>query len=100
MDFSVDDIRIKSSTGIGAQDLIERYDATTPGGGPPRLFSQPFLEKPPLSLWLDAGAIRAFGGTPWAVRLASAFAGLFAVALVAQARDGAALPVRASGALR
>ncbi|MEB0044144.1 MULTISPECIES: ArnT family glycosyltransferase [unclassified Pseudomonas] len=45
----------------------------------PRLFGAPFLEKPPLSLWLDAGAIRVFGGTPWAVRLASAFAGLFSV---------------------
>lgn len=41
----------------------------------PHLFGEPFLEKPPLSLWLDAGAIRAFGGTPWAVRLTSAFAG-------------------------
>ncbi|MEX3775383.1 ArnT family glycosyltransferase [Pseudomonas sp. MYb118] len=48
----------------------------------PRLFGQPFLEKPPLSLWLDAGAIRALGGTPWAVRLASAFAGLFSVMLL------------------
>ncbi|MGY2399411.1 ArnT family glycosyltransferase [Pseudomonas sp. SDO5271_S396] len=47
----------------------------------PRLFREPFLEKPPLSLWLDAGAIRAFGGTTWAVRLASAFAGLFSVML-------------------
>ncbi|KPH00367.1 dolichyl-phosphate-mannose-protein mannosyltransferase [Pseudomonas sp. RIT-PI-q] len=45
----------------------------------PRLFGEPFLEKPPLSLWLDAGAIRVFGGTPWAVRLASALAGLFSV---------------------
>ncbi|MDR6918845.1 4-amino-4-deoxy-L-arabinose transferase-like glycosyltransferase [Pseudomonas sp. 3296] len=45
----------------------------------PRLFGEPFLEKPPLSLWLDAAAIRVFGGTPWAVRLASAFAGLFSV---------------------
>ncbi|WP_213940910.1 glycosyltransferase family 39 protein [Pseudomonas sp. dw_612] len=45
----------------------------------PRLFGEPFLEKPPLSLWIDAGAIRAFGGIPWAVRLASAFAGLFSV---------------------
>jgi 4-amino-4-deoxy-L-arabinose transferase-like glycosyltransferase len=45
----------------------------------PRLFREPFLEKPPLSLWLDAGAIRLFGGTTWAVRLASAFAGLFSV---------------------
>ena len=48
----------------------------------PRLFGELFLEKPPLSLWLDAGAIRAFGGTPWAVRLASAFAGLFSVMLL------------------
>jgi 4-amino-4-deoxy-L-arabinose transferase-like glycosyltransferase len=48
----------------------------------PRLFREPFLEKPPLSLWLDAGAIRLFGGTPWAVRLASAFAGLFSVMLL------------------
>lgn len=48
----------------------------------PRLFREPFLEKPPLSLWLDAGAIRLFGGTPGAVRLASAFAGLFSVMLL------------------
>ena len=48
----------------------------------PRLFREPFLEKPPLSLWLDAGAIRLFGGTTWAVRLASAFAGLFCVMLL------------------
>lgn len=32
-------VRIKSSTGIGAQDLTERYDATAPGG-PARLFRQ------------------------------------------------------------
>lgn len=48
----------------------------------PRLFGEPFLEKPPLSLWLDATAIRVFGGTPWAVRLASAFAGLFSVMIL------------------
>lgn len=54
----------------------------------PRLFGEPFLEKPPLSLWLDAGAIRLLGGTPWAVRLASAFAGLFTVmALYAMLRQ-------------
>ena len=35
----IGEVRIKSSTGIGAQDLTERYDATAPGG-PPRLFSQ------------------------------------------------------------
>ena len=32
-------VRIKSSTGIGAQDLTERYDATIPGAAA-RLFSQ------------------------------------------------------------
>lgn len=45
----------------------------------PKLNGQPFLEKPPLSLWLDAGAIGLFGATPLAVRLASAFAGLFSL---------------------
>lgn len=35
----IGNIRIKSSTGIGAQDLTERYDATAPGGAP-RLFRQ------------------------------------------------------------
>ena len=48
----------------------------------PRLFGEPFLEKPPLSLWLDAGAIRLFGVSPWAVRLASAVAGLLSVMLL------------------
>lgn len=35
----IGDVRIKSSTGIGAQDLTERYDATAEGG-PPRVFRQ------------------------------------------------------------
>ncbi|QIA01472.1 ArnT family glycosyltransferase [Pseudomonas fluorescens] len=48
----------------------------------PRLFGEPFLEKPPLSLWLDAGALRVFGVSPWAVRLASAVAGLLSVMLL------------------
>ncbi|QTD34197.1 ArnT family glycosyltransferase [Pseudomonas fluorescens] len=48
----------------------------------PRLFGEPFLEKPPLSLWLDAGAMRIFGVSPWAVRLASAVAGLLSVMLL------------------
>ena len=48
----------------------------------PNLLNQPFLEKPPLSLWLDAGAIRVFGAELFAVRLASAFAGLFCVMLL------------------
>ncbi|MFJ2482389.1 ArnT family glycosyltransferase [Pseudomonas sp. NPDC087598] len=48
----------------------------------PRLFGEPFLEKPPLSLWLDASAMRVFGVSPWAVRLASAVAGLLSVMLL------------------
>lgn len=48
----------------------------------PRLFGEAFLEKPPLSLWLDAGAMRVFGVSPWAVRLASAVAGLLSVVLL------------------
>lgn len=48
----------------------------------PRLFGEPFLEKPPLSLWLDAGAIRLLGASPLAVRLASAFAGLLSIMLL------------------
>ncbi|WP_371365357.1 ArnT family glycosyltransferase [Pseudomonas sp. QL9] len=42
----------------------------------PRVNGQPFLEKPPLSLWLDVTAMRLFGPTELAVRLASALAGL------------------------
>ncbi len=37
----------------------------------PKLNGEPFLEKPPLSLWLDAAAIRLNGPTPLAVRLRS-----------------------------
>lgn len=48
----------------------------------PRLNGLPFLEKPPLSLWLDVTAMRLFGPTTLAVRLASAFAGLFCVLLL------------------
>ena len=48
----------------------------------PRLFGEAFLEKPPLSLWLDASAMRVFGVSPWAVRLASAVAGLLSVMLL------------------
>lgn len=45
----------------------------------PRLNGQPFLEKPPLSLWADAAAIKVLGATTWAVRLASAVAGLLSL---------------------
>lgn len=48
----------------------------------PRLNGLPFLEKPPLSLWLDVTAMRLFGPTALAARLASAFAGLFCALLL------------------
>ncbi|QRY78094.1 glycosyltransferase family 39 protein [Pseudomonas sp. PDNC002] len=48
----------------------------------PRLNGMAFLEKPPLSLWLDVAAIRLFGPTTLAVRLASALAGLCCVLLL------------------
>ncbi|MCP8465786.1 glycosyltransferase family 39 protein [Pseudomonas sp. ZM23] len=48
----------------------------------PRLNGLPFLEKPPLSLWLDVTAMHLFGPTALAVRLASAFAGLLCTLLL------------------
>jgi 4-amino-4-deoxy-L-arabinose transferase-like glycosyltransferase len=48
----------------------------------PRLNDMPFLEKPPLSLWLDVAALHLVGPTPLAVRLTSAFSGLFCVLLL------------------
>lgn len=48
----------------------------------PRVNGQRFLEKPPLSLWLDVTAMRLFGPTTLAVRLASALAGLASVMLL------------------
>ena len=45
----------------------------------PRVNGQPFLEKPPLSLWLDVTAMHMFGPTELAVRLTSALAGLACV---------------------
>jgi 4-amino-4-deoxy-L-arabinose transferase-like glycosyltransferase len=48
----------------------------------PKLNGTPFLEKPPLSLWLDASAIRVFGAIPFAVRLASACAALLTLLIL------------------
>jgi len=45
----------------------------------PKLNGEPFLEKPPLSLWLDSAAMRVLGVTPLAARLASALAGIATV---------------------
>ena len=51
----------------------------------PRLNGTPFLEKPPLSLWLDATGISLFGSMPVSVRLPSALAGLFTVLVLLRA---------------
>ncbi|MGC1332619.1 ArnT family glycosyltransferase, partial [Pseudomonas sp.] len=48
----------------------------------PRLNGEPFLEKPPLSLWLDSVALSVFGPRTLSVRLASALAGLCSVLLL------------------
>lgn len=47
----------------------------------PRLNGRPFLEKPPLSYWLQAASIAAFGDQPFAPRLPSALAGIGTVLL-------------------
>lgn len=47
----------------------------------PTLNGRPFLEKPPLSYWLQAAAMKAFGYEPFAPRLPSAFAGIGIVLL-------------------
>jgi len=79
--FALGNHQLQSSTeprvaGIAMEMLLSDNWVT------PTLSAQPFLEKPPLSVWLDAAAIRAFGAETWAVRLASAFAGLFSVLLL------------------
>ena len=48
----------------------------------PRLNGRPFLEKPPLSYWLQAASIAAFGDQPFAPRLPSAIAGIGTVLLL------------------
>ncbi|HET8707028.1 MAG TPA: glycosyltransferase family 39 protein [Pseudomonadales bacterium] len=48
----------------------------------PTLNGRPFLEKPPLSYWLQAGAIKLFGYEAFAPRLPSALAGIATVGLL------------------
>lgn len=62
--------------GIAVNAFIERDWIT------PRLNGEPFLEKPPLSIWLEAVGIELLGATPLAVRLASALAGLCTALMV------------------
>ncbi|MQM30061.1 MAG: hypothetical protein CRU78_05760 [Candidatus Accumulibacter phosphatis] len=47
----------------------------------PTLNGRAFLEKPPLSYWLQAASMKAFGYEPFAARLPSAFAGIATVLL-------------------
>jgi 4-amino-4-deoxy-L-arabinose transferase-like glycosyltransferase len=42
----------------------------------PRLNGVPYLEKPPLLYWANAGSLSLFGETPWAARLPTRLAGL------------------------
>ena len=48
----------------------------------PRLNGRIFLEKPPLSYWLQMGALKVFGYQPAAARLPSILAGVVCVCLV------------------
>lgn len=49
----------------------------------PTLNGRAFLEKPPLSYWLQAASLRVFGYEPFAVRLPSALAGIATAVLLA-----------------
>jgi 4-amino-4-deoxy-L-arabinose transferase-like glycosyltransferase len=54
----------------------------------PQLAGEPFLEKPPLSYWMAAAGIRAFGDSPGAARAALLVCAMVtALALAALARD-------------
>lgn len=48
----------------------------------PRLNGDKFLEKPPLSYWLQAASLRVFGYEPFAARAASILAGVLCVCLI------------------
>jgi 4-amino-4-deoxy-L-arabinose transferase-like glycosyltransferase len=48
----------------------------------PRLNGVPYLEKPPLLYWSNAGAFALFGQTPWAARLPTRLAGIGSAVLL------------------
>ncbi|HEY2036324.1 MAG TPA: glycosyltransferase family 39 protein [Steroidobacteraceae bacterium] len=65
----------------------------------PQLASQPFLEKPPLSYWMSAGAMRLFGSTARAARVPNLlYAAITVIAMGALglAMDGAAAAIVAA----
>lgn len=73
--FALDRYELRSSTeprvAGAAADMLIYGDWVIP-----KLNGEPFLEKPPLSLWLESAAMKLFGITPGAARLASALAGI------------------------
>jgi 4-amino-4-deoxy-L-arabinose transferase-like glycosyltransferase len=65
----------------------------------PQLANQPFLEKPPLSYWMSAGAMRLFGAGVRAARVPNLlYAAVTAIAIgaLAAAMDGAAAAIVAA----
>jgi 4-amino-4-deoxy-L-arabinose transferase-like glycosyltransferase len=60
-----------------AAEMLQDHDYLVP-----MLNGQQFLEKPPLSYWLQAASMRAFGYTAAAARLPSVVAGVAAVLLM------------------
>jgi len=62
----------------------------------PRLNYVPFLEKPPLTFWLVAASIKAFGFHPWSVRLAPLLAAVAGILLTLEL-GAAALGSRRKG---
>ena len=61
-----------------AAEMLQSHDFLLPS-----LNGQPFLEKPPLSYWLQAASIGVFGYQAFAPRLPSALAGIACVLLFA-----------------
>ncbi len=71
-----------------AREMLERHDFVTP-----RLYGEPWLEKPVLYYWLEAAAFKIFGVHDWAARIPSsgfAFAMIWVMYLfVCRFRPGA-----------
>lgn len=93
---------------IGASNEIQEVDPAQYAEVGRRMFESgdwarlkdnagPFLNKPPMTFWLMAGAFRLFGETSFAVRLPSLVMGV--VLLAATARIGALLLGRRTGML-
>src|SRR5687768_10363857 len=69
-----------------AQEMIRRGDYVTP-----TFLGEPFLDKPILFFWAEAGSLRLFGDNEFAVRLPPllfGLAGMLAVVLLGRALFG------------